>query len=74
MDLREAIAIANERGHITIAALIQSALDKLGEPTPEVIAATRLVIRHDYSYPITSSDARDIAAVVTRAALTWERP
>ena len=51
----------------SVARLIRDALDKLSEPHPNTVAKARPFVLDDRA-------ARDVAAVVTQAALTWEAP
>lgn len=50
--------------------LIQSAFDKLSEPFPVVIEATQRILRGN-AVELDTRDARDVAQVVTFAALNW---
>jgi hypothetical protein len=57
-----------------VARLIRDALDKLGEPHPVTLAVTSRMRRlYDPTHPMdVEREVRDMAAAITRAALTWE--
>jgi len=86
-DLRNALQIAEawlsvnlphdpeaRAAFASVARLIRAALDKLAEPSPEVIAATQrtLQIWRGLESGQEAEQARDVAAVILRAALTGE--
>lgn len=68
------------RAFIRVALLVQDILAKLGEPHPVTVSEALVLVRCLPAYgslsapSVTEREARDLAAAITRTALTWELP
>lgn len=57
-----------------VRALMLSALDKFGEPNPATLEVTKGILSGALGVTADDQQVWEVAAVVTRTALTWETP